>query len=547
MFEEAGSAVGSSVGEPCAVLVDDVGPVGFEPEPAWLAALAPDALPAGTAPGGFEAVLPGLPGLEDVVPGPQLAAVLARIDAADLSDDALVEVVAAWERVRSWAGAVQARALDELTVRSGASTTARRQISAEIGVRLSLTAAAAGRLVDLAAHFRAVPEVADALARGRVDVRRATVLATPEDLPDAAHRQVAAALVGTAAAPGPACRLTAPRIAERLRRAAIAHDPAGAARRHARARADRGVRFEAAGDAMAYLTALLPADDAARTRTHLDRLAVTVARAPGETRTLDQVRADTLVDLLTGTGVSTGMSTGGPGQGTPVAPVRNLVQVTVAATTLLGLDDAPSDLAGYGPIPAALARELAAGPDATWRRILTDPATGTATDVSRTTYAPGTVMGDHVRVRDSTCTFPGCRTPAWRCDLDHITPFDLHAGPGQTRTDNLQAVCRAHHNLKTHSGWDTTRDPGTRAITWQSPLGRRYTTPPRPTDPAHDHHLRDGTHHHPRPEATHYNGRADDKGPSGDGGRGGPGDRPDPPQRGSAEPSTTEPPEGPPF
>ncbi|HEY3259488.1 MAG TPA: DUF222 domain-containing protein, partial [Pseudonocardiaceae bacterium] len=61
--------------------------------------------------------------------------------------------------------------------------------------------------------------------------------------------------------------------------------------------------------------------------------------------------------------------------------------------------------AGYGPIPADMTRELAA--DATWRRLLTDPTSGTLLDVGRTTYKPPTALADFVRARDVTCRFPG--------------------------------------------------------------------------------------------------------------------------------------------
>ncbi|KLL12416.1 hypothetical protein FrCorBMG51_05325 [Protofrankia coriariae] len=49
--------------------------------------------------------------------------------------------------------------------------------------------------------------------------------------------------------------------------------------------------------------------------------------------------------------------------------------------------DTPGELAGYGPIPAATAHDLAA--DATWQRILTDPAAGhRPIEVSRRFPAP---------------------------------------------------------------------------------------------------------------------------------------------------------------
>ncbi|WP_284293133.1 HNH endonuclease signature motif containing protein [Luteimicrobium album] len=456
-----------------------------------------------------------------------------------MSDEALIEVVAAAERLRSWALGAQVTAVAELTARAGGSSVAVDGVGAQVAARLCVTGRAADLLVDLAAGLGELPEVADALMDGRVDERRARVLVDAVvDVPQQDRRDLIAPLVGTRAVPGPACRLTGPRLRDRVRRVVAAHDPTGANRRRERVRGTRCVRFEPAGDAMAYLTALLPADDAARVRAHLDALSVPTHRMPDEARSLDQVRADTLVALLTGSRPALGDDAGEPcdsGQvrgagravtGDPVGvhagrpssaavaawtppSVRTVVHVTVAASTLLGADDAPGDLAGFGPIAAELARELASaggpsGGDVTWQRILTDPVTGAATDVSRRTYRPGVVLGDLVRTRDATCTFPGCRVPASRCDLDHVEPFDhrrAEAGrnvrgndggdgrgaagprpPGQTRADNLHPVCRRHHNLKTHHGWSTTRDPMTGTVTWTTPSGHVHEVGAHVTD-----------------------------------------------------------------
>src|SRR6266542_5750392 len=54
--------------------------------------------------------------------------------------------------------------------------------------------------------------------------------------------------------------------------------------------------------------------------------------------------------------------------------------LSMPATMLMGLTEHSAELAGYGPIPAQVARELAA--DGTWRRLLTDPATGHLLDYS---------------------------------------------------------------------------------------------------------------------------------------------------------------------
>jgi len=105
-----------------------------------------------------------------------------------------------------------------------------------------------------------------------------------------------------------------------------------------------------------------------------------------------------------------------------------------------------------------------------WRRVRTDPDTGAVTDVGRTRYAPSAALADLVRTRDFTC-LPGCRQPAHRCDLDHITPWP----DGPTTAANLATLCRHHHRLKHQAGWRVeVDDPAT--LTWTSPTGHRYTT-----------------------------------------------------------------------
>ena len=47
---------------------------------------------------------------------------------------------------------------------------------------------------------------------------------------------------------------------------------------------------------------------------------------------------------------------------------------------LSGVEDEPGWLDGYGPITAQHAREIAADPTGTWRRLLTDPIFGQVID-----------------------------------------------------------------------------------------------------------------------------------------------------------------------
>ena len=79
--------------------------------------------------------------------------------------------------------------------------------------------------------------------------------------------------------------------------------------------------------------------------------------------------------------------------------------------------------------------------------------------------------------------FPWCTRPARSCDVDHITPHDHTADtegrpqPGPTTTENLAALCRFHHRLKTHTAWRYEMvEPGT--FEWTSPNGHRYRRDP---------------------------------------------------------------------
>jgi hypothetical protein len=106
-------------------------------------------------------------------------------------------------------------------------------------------------------------------------------------------------------------------------------------------------------------------------------------------------------------------------------------------------------------------------------------------DLNRVLEAPGYAIPDrireHVILRDRTCVFPWCTRPARGCDLDHVTEYDHHddadAGgrpqPGPTSTDNLGALCRFHHRLKTHTAW-TYRVISPGVFEWTSPYGHRY-------------------------------------------------------------------------
>jgi hypothetical protein len=153
------------------------------------------------------------------------------------------------------------------------------------------------------------------------------------------------------------------------------------------------------------------------------------------------------------------------------------IRVVVAATTLIGLDDRPGELVGYGPVTAQVARRIAA--DGTWHRLLTDPRTGRFDELSAETYEPPQDLQDHVTARDPTCIGAGCRMPADRCDLDHRIPHPR----GPTSAGNLDPWCRTEHRIKTLTDTVVSRLPdGDRAVRY--PSGRSYRLP---VDPVLEH------------------------------------------------------------
>ncbi|MGF7234045.1 MAG: DUF222 domain-containing protein, partial [Frankia sp.] len=347
----------------------------------------------------------------------------------------------------------------------------------EVALTLSLSPGAAHQQLELGSTLcRRLPATLAALENGEIDLVRARALA--ECTQRLSDEQASAVEAKVLAGGGRASHADFRRAA---RRAVLRADPDGANRRQASARRDRRVELGRDDDGMASLWAFLPAEDAVAA---YDRLTL-LAREVGadDERCMDARRADILSDLLLGRAAYV------------TAPAA--VNVTVPVTTLAGLDDQPGELAGYGTIPAPLARQLAE--HATWRRILYDPADGTVLEVSRRRF-PSPGLARYVRARNAECSFPGCGYPADLCDVDHNVPY---AKGGITAQDNLGPACRRHNRLKERDGWTVTQ-PAPGYFVWTSPAGvsgitepTRYgqpdlephprAAPPKPGQPAPGH------------------------------------------------------------
>jgi len=238
-------------------------------------------------------------------------------------------------------------------------------------------------------------------------------------------------------------------------------DPGGHAARARQANAGRRVELQHGEHAQSRLTVDLRSEVASACYAQVDAMARRLRRH-GETRTLDQLRADVTADLLLGND---------PGVTVPEAAA--LVYVHLPVDAALTMSDAGCELDGYGPIPAPVAREIMTNPHSTLRTVLCDPATGDPVDLGRTRRRPSATMRELVRVRDRECTVPWCHRPARHCDIDHQAEWAAHHGP--TSVANTAPRCRRHHRLKNAPGWTARHNParGTTAIT--TPTGATYT------------------------------------------------------------------------
>ncbi|WJL95907.1 DUF222 domain-containing protein [Microbacterium sp. ET2] len=205
---------------------------------------------------------------------------------------------------------------------------------------------------------------------------------------------------------------------------------------------------------------------------------VIAAREPGsgDTRSLDEVRADLFTDmLLTSTPAidPTGDQPGGLGA------ITAKVQVVIPVMALMGQSDVPCDLAGVGPIDAKTARLLAGNSHGTWERLLTHPITGLTMAVD--TYQRTKPMDRFLKGRDKHCRWPGCRMPARKCEVDHN--HDAALG-GKTEICNLCCLCQRHHSMKQFTAWKVRQLPGG-VMEWTSPTGRIHIDNP----PGHGVHF----------------------------------------------------------
>ena len=401
------------------------------------------------------------------IPGIATLANLVAIDPIKLSPSARIDYLTALERQTAWLQALMQRAIiavagNEPSVANsddiffGVDEAEREDVS----TALRLSAGTAQSRIDVARTLvNYLPNTCSALATGDISLAHAE-FHTPAQVANQVRTSLA-------------------RIAPETFEDTVA-----------RARDTRRVSCYNDSDGMSTVVAILPAADAqvvmnaiesfirltgtenstATEKADADNFFSIRANSASDSmsvkdvRNIDMKRADALTAIA-----AASLSA------SPAAPHRRpiSINVTIDLPTLLGLAENPGQLAGYGAIPASVARELAS--DGKWKRFITDPQTGNLLDYGRESYEPPQALKDFLIARDRTCRFPGCRRSAALSDLDHAKSWE---DGGLTSPENLGALCRRHHRLKTHDGWSVTSNEDG-SCTWVSPHGKTFFTPAR--------------------------------------------------------------------
>jgi hypothetical protein len=243
-------------------------------------------------------------------------------------------------------------------------------------------------------------------------------------------------------------------------------DPQAVVDRAAKAESERNVTIRPAPDTMTYVTALLPVAQGVSVLAALKREADVTC----DGRSRGQVMADTLVERVTGRSAATA---------TPVS-----VELVLTDEALLAGGTTPARIPGYGPVPAAVARQLtlAAINDkasaATLRRLYRHPKSGALVAMESRSRKFPAGLAHFIRLRDEVCRTPYCDAPIRH--TDHATP---HARRGRTSAKNGLGECEACNYAKEADGWSVVTEVGENGChtaEFRTPTATRYrsTAPP---------------------------------------------------------------------
>jgi hypothetical protein len=393
----------------------------------------------------------------------------------DADEAALADHVTALEQLKSAAAAAQARTIAQWDRKRRAAEAERgvpatkrgRGLASEVALARHDSPARGGRQLGFArALVHEMPHTLAALEAGDLSEWRATLIVRESACLEVEDRRRLD--VELCANRSRLEGMGDARIAAAAKAIAYRLDPQAVVDRAVRAQTERTVTSRPAPDAMSYVTALLPMAQGVSVYAALKR----AADACGDGRGRGQVMADTLVERVTGRPADVP---------TPIA-----VNLVVTDETLLGGGGEPARIPGYGPIPATVACQLAAGAvidprsRATLRRLYRHPGSGALVAMESRARKFPKGLAHFIDTRDDTCRTPYCDAPIRH--RDHATP---HARHGPTSAVNGLGECAQCNYAKEAPGWTVVArcdDKGCHTAEFTTPTGARHmsTAPPLP-------------------------------------------------------------------
>jgi len=416
---------------------------------------------------------------------------LIALDPKDLTASGRIDYLAALEKQHSWLTSLIQEATLAIAGNSpvegdgiwdGVDESERE----DIATALRLSPSTAQMRIDVARTLsNHLPATCDALATGQISSSHATLIA--RETADAIKRGVSPDILGVIEekAINFSEFHTPSQVGRKLRTLFAQYSPEEFETAHEVARDTRSVRLYPESDGMSTLIALLPAEEAQTVYLAINAMIeYQDSNSKADSRTTELHASDELSHItmeMKRADALAAIAADFLGRiSKEYTPHRRPISLslTMDLPTMLGLANNPAQLSGYGPIPASIARRLAA--DGKWKKFITDPGTGNLLDCGRESYIPSQPLVDFLTARDRICRFPGCSQPAHLGDIDHAKSWE---SGGPTSIDNLGILCRRHHRLKTHGGWKLESNPDG-SCTWSSPAGKKYFVPARPINEA---------------------------------------------------------------
>jgi hypothetical protein len=381
--------------------------------------------------------------LDDVLAGlvEGVAQCAAAGDAGAVSDAVRIDRIAGLEKIKAAAAALQVAesvrfAQSQADVQLAANVhpdKIGRGIADQLGLTCRVSGFEAARRLGMArALWFELPATYRLLTAGEVSEYVASLVVTETRHLDANTKREVDGKISAAgiAQMGPRS------AAACARKHAYEADREGYVQRGRTERKNRRVGLRSAPDTMSLLTGYLPAEQGIACLKVLQQRTDAV-KAAGDARCRDQIMADTLVERITGKAQA--------------SDVDVELQIVMDLDTLLDVNAArPVELAGYGPLPADLARDILATSKgrAWWRRLYAAPVGGPLAGGDPCRRRFDGFLRKLIMLRDGRCRDPFCDAP-----IRHIDHIDRYTDGGLTIYPNGRGECERGNYAREMPGW----------------------------------------------------------------------------------------------